>query len=182
MNSTNMRDGYKFYKDNYENPVDCKTYLEIVCGLMKFMMSKVRDGFDVKMGARLGALGVRGSKIEPVIAENGEIRGIAPSWHKTKEYWKECAQKLGISVEEYVRITPRSEKKVIYCFNEHSNFIKYKMVWYKANVLAKNNTYYGLGFSKYNKRALSALIKDGKEYLVTLKKEKNGQQTERIEG
>jgi len=170
MDRTNMRDGYKFYRQNHQD-ADSKTYLEIVSGLMQLFMQKVLEGNDVKMGAKLGTIGVRGAKVEPIITEEGEIRGIAPNWGETKKSWQKKAEDLGISYEEFL-LKPRSERPLVYCFNEHSNFIKYKLVWYKANVIVRNKSYYGLGFSWHNRRALSKLIKEGKEYLVIPKKEK----------
>lgn len=43
----NLRDSYRDYKKNVENPLDMKTYLSIVYGLNQFIMEEVHKGNQV---------------------------------------------------------------------------------------------------------------------------------------
>lgn len=179
MSITNMREGFKFYRKHYCSKYKRKKddiyinptiYLEIVSGLMKYIMYKVFEGFDVTLGAGLGILGVRGKKIKPEFVEDGTdniIKGVAPDWRGTKLAWIEKAKEMGLSFEEYVKQVPQSERKVKYFFNEHSNYIKYRIVWHKAAMKIENKTLYNLGLSWSNRRHFASLIIDeGREYLV----------------
>lgn len=176
---TNLRDSYKFYRKDNPNAVDIKTYLQIVALFMQFIMQKVFDGLDVRLPSKLGIIGIRGKKSRAFINDKGEIKGVAPNWGKTKELWKAEASNRGISFEEYVSTVPKSERQLVYCFNEHSDGIIYRLVWYKKNVIIKNKSFYGLTFSRKNRRTSSALFKSGKEYLVSNKNKYNVRETQR---
>lgn len=150
----NLRSSYKFYKDEVENPVDIKVYLDIVSGFMKFLMEKVFLGFEVKLPARLGSFQIIGRKVKPKLDENGEIMGLAPNWAETKKLWESNPK-------------AKEKKELVYCFNEHSNGIKYKFLWSKKDVNLPNKGIYSIKFSRANKRMINTLIKKGKEYFVT---------------
>lgn len=151
----NLRDSYKYYKTEDQNPVTIKLYLEIVLGFIKFIMKRIFEGCDVKLGPgdSLGTIGVRGKKFNPVTKESGEIRGIAPSWPQTKKLWDSNPE-------------AKEKRELVYCFNEHSNGITYRFVWYKRDMRIHNKTYYRIAFSRANKRALSNFVKEGREYLT----------------
>lgn len=165
IDQVDIEASYKFYRARTEEAdwvlgdykVGMKPYKKIVGGFMKFLMKKVLEGNDVILGGKLGKIGVRGEKIAPIITESGEIRGIAPNWGETK--------KLQAKDEE-----ARKNRTKVYCFNEHSNGIKYKFFWSKVNVIITNKNYYNLTFSRGNRRELSRLIQNGKEYLIKDKK------------
>lgn len=169
-------DSYKYYRQN--NPpenwipnVDYKKgmpiYNKVVNGLIKHMMSKVFQGYDVKLGAKLGIIGIRGEKIEPIIVQdqdgNATIRGVAPDWGATKKL--QAADPVA-----------KANRTKVYCFNEHNNGIKYKFFWNRDLVLVKNKRYYSLTFSRRNRRELARLIKqENREYLIKEKKIKNNE-------
>lgn len=156
-----IRDSYTFYKKFYNESIpDCDyraglpVYIEIVNGLMQYIMKKVFDGFDVRLGAKLGILMIRGQKIKPVIDKDGEIKGIAPNWGETKKL-------------QAIDPIAKENKTIVYCFNEHSNGIKYRLLWNQEGVIIENKTLYGMSFSRWNRRELSRLItKENKEYLM----------------
>lgn len=142
-------------------------YLKIVVGYFKFLLEKMFEGHEVKLGSRLGIIAIRGRKVRAKVDWKGEIKGVAPSWSKTKEFWIGEASKRNMTFQQYVKEVPRSERKLVYCFNEHSSNIKYRIVWFKKNVVVKNKTFYGLTFNRVNRRKLWSLINEGKEYLVS---------------
>lgn len=141
-------------------------YNEIVYGYLKFILKKIFEGNDVRLGARLGIIGIRGKKIIPVLNKEGKIKGVAPSWGKTKLKWIEEAKSMGLTFEEYLKVVPKENRKLVYCFNEHTEYIRYRIVWYKKNVVVKNKIFYGLTFNRVNRRTLWNLINEGKEYFV----------------
>ena len=153
----NLRQSYYHgYRKNNPSPkVNSVIYLEIVAGFIKYIMSKVLRGHDVKLstGNSLGTIGVRGRKVKPFLNENGEIKGIAPSWSKTKKLWDENPE-------------AKEKKELVYCFNEHSNGYKYNLIWFRKDMKLHNKSYYYLSFSRANKRALWKLINQGQEYLT----------------
>jgi hypothetical protein len=153
VDKVNLRDSYKYYKNNYEAKVDVKTYVLIVNGLMQFIIKKLFSAFDIILPYRLGMLCIRGKKIEPIVTEEGDIRGIAPDWGKTRKLWREDP-------------IAEANKTRIFCFNEHSNGIKYRILWLKRNAIFKNKTIYGLAVAKDNRRTFAKGVKDGAEYIV----------------
>lgn len=130
-----------------------KIYNSIVQGYLKFIVKKIFEGHDIRLGAKLGIVGIRGKKIKPTVDKNGKIRGIAPSWGKTFKLWNSDP-------------VAKEKRQMIYCFNEHSDGIKYRIVWYKKSVIVKNKIYYGLTFTDDNRKMLWKLANEGKEYLV----------------
>jgi hypothetical protein len=147
------------FKDTQRYNEDRQVYLGIVFGMFKFIMSKVLKAYDVRLGAKLGIIGIRGRKIQPIIDKDGNIKGIAPDWGATK--------KLQATNEE-----ARTKRTIVYCFNEHSDGIKYKLYWGTRNVIVKNRSYYSITFSRQNRRTLAKAIKDGQEYLILQNKKK----------
>ncbi len=121
-------------------------------------MKKVIEGYDVRLGAKLGVITIRGRKFIPTINEAGEIKGAAPNWKKTKELWDSDP-------------VAKAQKRLVYCFNEHSDGITYKLHWFKKNVIIKNKDMYGLSFARDNRRAVNTAIYEGKEYAVITPKE-----------
>lgn len=156
-----IRDSYTFYRKFYKESIpDCDykeglpIYIDIINGLMKFLMRKVFEGFDVRLGAKLGVLMIRGKKVKPIIDKNGDIKGIAPNWGATKK----------LQARDPVA---KENKTIVYCFNEHSNGIKYNFKWSKEDVIIENKTLYNMSFSRWNRRELSRLvIEENKEYLI----------------
>ena len=166
----NMRDSYyNYYTKEYNEPsITVTIYLEIINNFMKFLFNKVAEGFDTEMPCGLGVFKVRGRYIKPVINKDGEVKGVAPHWSKTKARWMENAEIEGITFEEYIK-KPRSERPLSYCFNEHSNGIIYRINYSTSGCKLVNKSYYIMTFSRANKETVHKLIMDGKEYLLTQK-------------
>lgn len=150
--SHNLRDSYKLYKETSENPIDIKIYLYIVNGFMKFLMKELFEYGEIKLPERLGHISIIARKVKPKI-EDGFIRGLAPDWASTKKLWE-------------TDTTAKAMKKLVFFFNESTNGLRYKFFWSKNRVLVPNKTLYVFQATRGNKRQLSALIKEGKEYLI----------------
>src|SRR5688572_11176011 len=95
----NLKDCYRYYKQKTEDNILISDYIKIILGFVKFLVQKMFDGYDVKLGPgdSLGFISVIGKKKTPYIdKETGEIKNLAPSWSKTKELWMKTAEEAGI--------------------------------------------------------------------------------------
>lgn len=151
-NFYNTRDSYILYKSISKEPLEVSRYIEITNLFMKFLSNKLLEKGSIIIPERLGNLSIVGKKIK-VRIEEGKIKGLAPDWVKTKELWEEDSQ-------------AKLEKQLVYHFNENTNGIRYKYSWSKNRVLVTNKTLYNLKMTRENKRALSKLVTEGKEYLI----------------
>lgn len=148
----NTRDSYVVYKNMSVNPINISQYVQIINHFMKFLSSKLLSTGEIILPDRLGRLSIFGKKVN-VRIEDGEIKGLAPDWVKTKQLWD--------SDEE-----AKNNKQLVYHFNEETNGIRYKFAWSKNRVLVSNKTLYNLRMTRSNKRELSRLVREGKEYLI----------------
>lgn len=147
----NLRDSYKFYKNDATNPIDIKIYLDIVHGHMKFMVDKVMQGEEISLPSRFGTLSIIGRKQNIRFDEQGNVQGLAPDWVRTKELWDRNEK-------------AKENKQLVYCTNEHTSNIRYKFLWSKMRVLVTNKTLYALKMTRTNKREVSNRVKSGQEY------------------
>jgi hypothetical protein len=152
MEKHNLRTSYKDYRNQTTEPVDIKIYISIVNGYMKFMMAKLFHRGEVMLPERLGSIDIIGHKPTVEIVD-GKIKGLAPDWAKTKQLWES---------DEEAKVA----KTLVYHFNEDTAGVRYRFRWSKNRVMVANKTLYSIRMSRDNKRALSALVKQGKEYLI----------------
>lgn len=148
----NSRDSYTIYKNMSKNPVDISKYVNIVNSFMKFLIAYLLTKGEIILPERLGTLQILGKKVKVKI-EDGKIKGLAPDWVKTKKLWEENKE-------------AKDNKTLVYHFNEQTNGVRYRFFWSKNRVLVSNKTLYNLKMTRTNKRALSDLVKNGKEYLI----------------
>ena len=148
----NTRDSYVVYKNMSANPINISQYVQITNHFMKFLIKKLLTTGEINIPERLGKLSIFGKKVN-VRIEDGEIKGLAPDWVKTKQLWDSDAE-------------AKENKQLVYHFNEETNGIRYKFAWSKNRVLVSNKTLYNLRMTRSNKRELSKLVKEGKEYLI----------------
>ena len=148
----NTRDSYVVYKNMSVNPINISQYVQIINHFMKFLSSKLLSTGEINIPERLGKLSIFGKKVN-VRIEDGEIKGLAPDWVKTKELWDSDP-------------IAKQNKQLVYHFNEETNGIRYKFAWSKNRVLVSNKTLYNLRMTRSNKRELSKLVREGKEYLI----------------
>lgn len=153
MKLRNIRESFKYYKNTSRNPVDIKTYINLCNDYNKFLISKVLDGEEVTLPSRMGTLSIVGTKQKITYDENGNVRGLAPDWVKTKQLWDRNPE-------------AKERKQLVYHTNEHSSNIRYKFFWSKARVLVTNKTLYSLQVTRSNKRAVHNKIMQGREYIT----------------
>lgn len=165
IRQVNIRESYKLYKIRANayglERTPIKTYIYIINGFLKFLMEKVFAGRDVRLPADMGTLGIRGTKVRPRIDEDGNIKGLAPNWPKTLQLWESDA-------------VAKAEKRMIYCFNEHSNGLRFRFVWGKANCTFTNKMVYSLLMSRPNKRRVNKMAHQGTAEFLEHKPKYNG--------
>jgi hypothetical protein len=148
----NIRSSYKTYKESVSTPVEEKQYLKIANGYMEFLIQKVLEGEEVTMPARLGTLFIQGVKKKLKFNRDG-VPLLPPNWAKTKELWDRNPE-------------AKATKKIVYCLNEETDGVVYKLHWSKNRVPIENKLYYNFILTRANKRAIHQSIKQGKEYLI----------------
>lgn len=149
----NTRDTYKVYKKKSSNPIEVNEYCRILNSFFKFYMSKLFELGEIVIPERLGKLQIYGKKVKVKFDEEGNLRGLAPDWKSTKELWERDEE-------------AKENKQIVYHFNEDTGGVRYKVYWNKTRVLFSNKTLFRLKLSRANKRYLSSIIKEGKEYLI----------------
>lgn len=152
MKSYNVRDSYKLYKAERENPVDIKIYVSIVSGFVKFLIRKLFQRGEIALPERMGIISILGKKSKITI-EEGQIKGLAPDWKSTNELWERDEE-------------AKANKQLVFHFNEETNGIRYRFFWSKNRMMVSNKTLYKLVMTRTNKRELAKLIKEGKEYQI----------------
>ena len=149
----NIRTSYKGYKNTSEAPVDIKQFTPIANAYMEFLSLKVKQGEEVTLPAKLGTISILGTKKKLSFNEDGTPK-LPPNWKKTKELWERNPE-------------AKKTKKLVYCTNENTDGIVYKVHWSKNRVPIENKTLYSLRMTRKNKRAFHKSIVEGNvEYLI----------------
>jgi len=141
---------YKLYKKSVDNPVSSSIYSVILNDFNKAISKEMlENAFEYILPFRLGIIRIKKYKAHyKVDEETGKIIGnLSPNWKATKELWKDNEK-------------AKSEKKLVYHTNEHSDGYQYK--WYFSNYRSNciNKSAYCFIPSRTNKRELASLIKD----------------------
>lgn len=163
-----IRDTWNFYKENREHEVKITDddYAKTCSAFFKLLMEKVHEGHDIVLPFKLGNVYIRGRKFLMEKDSNGKIIGATISWGKTRKLWESIGKEMGLTLKEYIATVPPEKRKLVYCFNEHTNGYTYKLVWDKTEAFAYNRHLYTLCFAKDNKRRLNKAILSGKEYIL----------------
>jgi hypothetical protein len=148
----NIRSSYKLYKEKVETPINEKEYVNIANGYMQFLIQKVIEGEEITIPARLGTMFIQGTKKSLKFNKDG-VPLLPPNWAKTKQLWDSNPE-------------AKQTKKIVYCLNEETDGVVYKLLWSKNRVPIENKLYYNFILTRANKRAIHQQIKQGKEYLI----------------
>lgn len=152
----NIRDSFKLYKENSESPVDVKTYINYTSEYNKFLMQKVFEGQTITLPSRMGLLSIVGKKQKISFDENGNVKGLAPDWVKTKKMWEDNPE-------------AKEAKKLLYHVNSHTDNIRYRFLWSKLNIITLNKTLYALRLTREHKREVNDLVVNkGMQYLTKM--------------
>lgn len=154
MEKTNLntRSSYKRYFKETEKPVELNTFILIANGYMEFLMKKVLEGEEVTMPAKLGTLFIQGVKKKLTFNKDG-VPLLPPNWSETKKLWEKNPD-------------AKATKKIVYCLNEETNGVVYKLHWSKNRVPIENKLFYNFILTRDNKRTIHKKIKQGKEYII----------------
>lgn len=150
----NIRDSYKDYLETTNDPIEESLYVFIIKQYMLFLSDKLLEEGSITLPSLLGKFEIRGTVLKPRF-EEGKIKGLAPDWGETNKLWNR---------DEEARIN----KTIVYHFNEDTNSTRYRLYWRKKNVLVSNKSIYDFRLTRSNKRKLSKMIKEGKEYLINV--------------
>jgi len=148
----NIASAYSSYYKSTDTPVTKSEYLKIANGYMKFLFAKVLKGEEVSLPSRLGSMFVTGVKKKLRFDING-VPLLPPNWGKTKQLWDRNPE-------------AKLNKKLVYCTNEETDGITYKLHWSKNKVFIENKSLYSLRITRGNKRAIHNSIKAGQEYFI----------------
>ena len=122
---------------------------------MEFLMNKVIEGEEVTLPAKLGTLFIQGTKKKLAFNKDG-VPLLPPNWGETKKLWDRNPE-------------AKANRKVVYCLNEETSGVVYKVLWSKNRVPIENKLYYNFILTRANKRAIHKRIKEGKEYIIKTK-------------
>ena len=148
----NTASAYTSYSKSANTPMEKSMYLRIANGHMKFLFAKVLEGEEVTLPSRLGTMFITGTKKKLKFDING-VPLLPPNWGKTKELWKRNPE-------------AKLNRKLVYCINEETDGVVYKLHWSKNRVYIENKTLYSLRITRDNKRAIHKKIKAGQEYFI----------------
>lgn len=148
----NTRSSYKRYSKEKENTVEVKEFINIANGYMQFLINKMIEGEEVTLPARLGTLRIQGAQRKLKFTSQG-VPILPPNWAETKKLWDKDPE-------------AKATRKIVYCLNEETNGVVYKVQWSKNRVNIENKLTYTLVMTRNNKRTVHRKIKSGKEYII----------------
>jgi hypothetical protein len=148
----NTASTYLNYHKSVNTPIEKKEYLKITNLYMKFLFDKVLAGNEVILPSRLGSLFITGTKKKLKFDADG-IPMLPPNWGETKKLWDRDPE-------------AKLNKKLVYCLNEETNGVVYKLHWSKNRVFVENKSFYSLRITRANKRAIHKSITQGVEYII----------------
>lgn len=157
--SVGTREFYKHYRNKYVEKkgdaydISRGIYLNICKEFNQAYMDKALfNAEDIKLPCRLGYLGVRKYKKKFVFDEDGNIiKGMPVDWKRTKDLW-------------YRDPEARRQRKVVYHDNWRSDDYLAMFKWFKRTAIFPNASMYRFIVTRTNKRTLSAIMKNNKEY------------------
>lgn len=151
----NIMKSYKNYRASGGGvEIDRLEYCRIISDFNKHLMNLVLEGNEVKLPERLGSIEVKGRIVVTKFDEElGRISNQQPDYGETNKLWARCPE-------------CKERKQMVYHENEHSNGARYKFFWSKERMLVDHKLFYTMVFTRTNKRAVSKLIKEGKEYYI----------------
>jgi hypothetical protein len=138
---------YKFYKNNYENPVNKNVYIKVLKIANKKIINLLFKGIVLSLPYRLGTLYVKRYKPNYKFNSDNSLRLVSNSkeidWKETNLLWKEHPE--------------TKRKKYLTYDNIHSDGYRMKLKWLMWN---KNP-----GFRIYNFVPARNLVRDLAKYI-----------------
>lgn len=151
-----MIDFYNNYRDNSKNPVDYKTFSNVIKEYNdRIMNAIIYENLEFRMPFRLGYIRIQRRRLTP-FEKDGKIvkQHIMPDWKKTLEYWKKIYPNK--TVDEIKKIP---NKKILRYLNEHTNGYSARFYWDKKISNVKNQSCYIFKATRTAKENLASYIK-----------------------
>ena len=149
---------YKFYKNNYKNPVSYQDFVQIIMRYFDLLMPEIIEkNLEIRFPERLGDFRIKQKPYKMRLTTTGEIdkRYLAINWDKTLKLWKE--RYPNTSAEELKQI---ENKPIVYHLNEHSNTNIYSWYWDRITSNVKYQSYYKLDITRKWDRYLANHIRN----------------------
>lgn len=150
---SNLRSSFRRYLETADDPVAVKEYVDINYLYNKFLIEKALQGNEVTLPSKMGTLAIVGKKPKITFDEDGNMKGLSPDWVATKKLWDENPE-------------AKARKQRVFHTNAHTDGVRYSWNWSKHKVLVENKTLYTLKLTRFNKRAVHNLIKQGMQYIT----------------
>jgi len=145
---------YRAYKKEVESPVELSLFIKLNNEFALFMTEKILNAKTVYLPHGIGVIKVIGKEVIPKFdEESNRIENLSVNWGATRKLWKENEE-------------AKEQKKFIYHFNEHSDGVRYRFLWSRANMKCKNSNFYTFKPAKRMKQTLAKHIREGREYEV----------------
>ena len=142
---------YRAYKKEVDNPIELSLFTKLNNDFALFISKEILNSKTVYLPHGLGVIKVVGKEVTPNF-EDGKIKNLTINWGATKKIWKEDPE--------------QKNKKYIYYFNEHSDGVRYRFLWSRANMKCKNSTFYTFKPAKRTRQELARRIREGAEYEI----------------
>lgn len=143
---------YKKVRQLNNQPYSSKmVFCEILSLFFMFIRDRILEGRTVELPGDMGELSING--IKPRIKTDSEGRPkLPPDWGETKKLWLENEE-------------ARKNRQILFHFNDHSGFVRYKIFWKRKFIANIDNLiYYSfMGARKFSREVAQNIFK-GVEY------------------
>lgn len=153
IRTISFRDTYKDYRriSKMQTKHDIGTYCKVLSLFMEKVVERLKERGEVGLPEALGKIVITGKQVKPTIDEEGNLRGLAPDWKRTKELWQS---------------NPELKGQIVYHTNDATSGVRYKMHWDISKIILQNKFLYTFVAARHLKRDVSKLIQEGKEYTI----------------
>lgn len=135
-----LKDLYKYYKANSQNPLSYKEYKDVLAKCSSIIFNKIlEDNDEFQIPARLGSLRIKRNKARLLLDENGEVstKYLKMDYKRSWTLWYKLYPDL--SDEEIAKI-PNKQK--VFHLNKHTNQAYNRFFWDKTTCNVKNQSSY----------------------------------------
>lgn len=138
-----MKDFYKYYKKNSENPVPYSVFSELIKYTNKELSKKIiKEAFEFKLPYHLGTIMIKKRKMS-----FKNINRLKPDWSETLKLWKQDKE-------------AKDNKQLIFHLNSHTDNFRAQWFYNKSFAKYKNKSAYAFVATRTNKRELAKEIKN----------------------
>lgn len=141
-------DYYKYYKQNYDNPVDSKRYHKVISELhIKLVDAIINNGFSFNLSPLTYNISIRKIKKVPTIKDGKLVNTIPVNYKETMQLWRENEE-------------ARENKILIRHVNHHTSKYVFRIKMLKSKANYANAKYYKFKPCRNFQRSLAERIFD----------------------